>query len=122
MLQSASLSHDPLGVLHSTCAVFLGAAELEEEVALKELDLAIAHASDLHLRLSTLAEDESGVVVGDLQGVDSVVAGFLLPPLISALASAAAAAAAAVLLAAGAALPAGAALAAPVATVVAAHR
>mmetsp|Transcript_27411 Transcript_27411/g.81637 ORF Transcript_27411/g.81637 Transcript_27411/m.81637 type:complete len:637 (+) Transcript_27411:157-2067(+) len=73
------LRHHALGVLLRLAPLELRAADLEDEVALEELDLGLGHAGDLLLRLAALAEDEGRVVVGDLDGVDAVVLRPLVP-------------------------------------------
>mmetsp|Transcript_84642 Transcript_84642/g.236925 ORF Transcript_84642/g.236925 Transcript_84642/m.236925 type:complete len:494 (-) Transcript_84642:2-1483(-) len=103
-----ALRHDSLGVLLRPAPLHLGTAELEDEVALEELDLGLGHARDLLLRLPTLPEDEGRVVVGDLHRVDAVVVGLLLAAAIPGARAAAV-------------LPAAAATAAAVSAVVAPH-
>mmetsp|Transcript_126362 Transcript_126362/g.365799 ORF Transcript_126362/g.365799 Transcript_126362/m.365799 type:complete len:537 (-) Transcript_126362:8-1618(-) len=98
--RTCALGHNSLGVLLRAAPLHLGSAKLEDEVALEELDLGLGHARDLLLRLPTLPEDKGGVVIGDLDCIDTVVVGLLLaasagaPAVLSAAAAPVAAAAA----------------------------
>merc|ERR1719284_2239572 len=49
------------------------------QVTLEQLKLCLGHSCNLLLSLPTLSKDEGSIVVGDLQGIHTVVIGFLVP-------------------------------------------
>mmetsp|Transcript_58814 Transcript_58814/g.191849 ORF Transcript_58814/g.191849 Transcript_58814/m.191849 type:complete len:625 (+) Transcript_58814:330-2204(+) len=73
-----ALGHDALGVLLGLPPLELGAPDLEDQVALEELDLCLSYAGDLFFGFATLAQNERSVIVGDLHGIHAIVVGLTL--------------------------------------------
>mmetsp|Transcript_55642 Transcript_55642/g.150010 ORF Transcript_55642/g.150010 Transcript_55642/m.150010 type:complete len:555 (-) Transcript_55642:30-1694(-) len=79
-----ALGHDALGVLLGLPPLELGAPDLEDQVALEELDLGLGHPRDLLLGLAALAKDECSVVVRDFHCVHAIVVGLFVFPVATA--------------------------------------
>jgi len=72
------LCHDPLTILLGSSALDLRTPDLQNQVSLKELNLSSRDPCNLFFGFASLPEDEGGIVIGDLQGIYTIVLWLLL--------------------------------------------